>query len=206
VEIERMLPEGLSQRRAGLDVRFDSKNQLLHRWVFMAGAYDVERLYERDTGRHHRRHLSRKDGDIRRCDAALALKQLALLADPRRYDALPAQFLAEGRLACRDLLAFDLLPGAICPLPVERDLPNCSALSHDSLSPEKLDYEIRAIRNQSIVTRLISSRLVTPSLTFLRPDIRRSGMPSARAWSAICIALPSSMMMRPSVSVTGMTW
>jgi hypothetical protein len=45
-----------------------------------------------------------------------------------------------------------------------------------------------------------------PSLTFLSPDVRRSGTPSFFAWSAICIALPPSMMMRPIVSVTGMTW
>jgi hypothetical protein len=58
----------------------------------------------------------------------------------------------------------------------------------------------------SIVTRLSSSRLVTPFLTLNSPARRRSQMPSLSASAAICIALPPSMMMRPIVSVTGMTW
>ena len=60
-------------------------------------------------------------------------------------------------------------------------------------------------RPQSIVTLLISSRLVMPSLTFFSPDMRRSATPSFLASAAICIALPPSMMIRPICSVTVIT-
>ena len=60
--------------------------------------------------------------------------------------------------------------------------------------------------DQSLVTRLISSRLVTPCRIFLRPDLRRSGTPSSSAWSASCMELQPSMIMRPMSSDTGITW
>ena len=51
-----------------------------------------------------------------------------------------------------------------------------------------------------------TSMLVMPALTFSSPARRRSHTPSFLAWSEMSMALPPSMMMRPSVSVTGMTW
>ena len=55
------------------------------------------------------------------------------------------------------------------------------------------------------MTRLISSRLVIPLRTLFNPDCRRFQTPSCAACSAIAIALPPSMMIRPISSVTGMT-
>ena len=58
----------------------------------------------------------------------------------------------------------------------------------------------------SMVTALISSRLVTPSMTFLSADWRIFGMPSFAAWSASSMALEPAMIRRFIASEIGMTW
>src|SRR5690606_1151221 len=72
-----------------------------------------------------------------RRDAALLAEELALLADPGRDDALPAELAPHGRLVGGDDLAPDLLAGAIRPFPRERKLlPYDSGLRHWQLSDE----------------------------------------------------------------------
>ena len=57
----------------------------------------------------------------------------------------------------------------------------------------------------SLVTRLISCRLVMPSITFFRPERRRLSKPARADASAIWIALPSSIIIRAISGVTFIT-
>ena len=66
--MERVLGERLVQRAAALDVGLDVEDELLHGLVLVAVADDLEGLNERDTGGHHRRELTREDGDVARRD------------------------------------------------------------------------------------------------------------------------------------------
>src|SRR5690606_20274873 len=58
---------------------------------------------------------------------------------------------------------------------------------------------------QSVVTRLISARLVTPFVTFSNADWRRSRTPDFSEAPAICKALPPSSTIVAISSVIGMT-
>ncbi len=76
-------------------------------------------------------------------------------------------------------------------------------------APTGLDWAAvsrRGRRPQSLVTRLISARLVTPLRTFISADWRRSRMPAFWATAAICMALPPSSTMAWMSSDIGMTW
>jgi hypothetical protein len=64
VEIKWLLGERFRQRATALDVGLDAQYQLLHGGVFVAGADDLECLYERDTGCQHRGELAAENGDI----------------------------------------------------------------------------------------------------------------------------------------------
>src|SRR5690606_19239134 len=59
---------------------------------------------------------------------------------------------------------------------------------------------------QSLVTRLISARLVMPFLTLSNADWRRSRTPERCAASAICCELPPASTMAAISSVIGITW
>ena len=62
------------------------------------------------------------------------------------------------------------------------------------------------LQGQSLVTRLISARLVWPLRTLSRADWRRSRTPAFCAASAICMALPPSSTIAEISSLIGITW
>ncbi|KAG1084682.1 hypothetical protein G6F40_014418 [Rhizopus arrhizus] len=59
---------------------------------------------------------------------------------------------------------------------------------------------------QSLVTRLISARLVMPAAAFFNADCRRSFTPICCAASAICSELPPASTIVAISSVIGITW
>ena len=59
---------------------------------------------------------------------------------------------------------------------------------------------------QSLVTRLISAKLVVPAAAFTNADWRRSRMPARCAASAIWMALPPSSTITEISSFIGITW
>ena len=204
-----MLGERFVQRRAALDVGLDVENELLHRRLFVAVADDLEGLHQRNAGAEHGGELAAEDRDVAGVDLAAGLEGLRLLLDARRNDALAAQVGTQRRLAGRELPALDLVSLLVLALPGEGDvLLECDCcLRHVRMFPVASPFAVACPnRRQSTVTRLISSRLVSPSLTLFSPARRRSQTPSRAASSVICIASPPSMMMRPMASVTGMTW
>src|SRR5580765_3873306 len=191
-----MLAERLVQRGAALDVRLDLEQEPLHRGLVVARANDLERLHERDAGAQHGRELAAEDGDVAGVDLAAGPGCGGLLLDAGGGDALAAQFAAHCLFARGHGAALDFLALAVAPLPVEGHVAFDGADGSASLRHGAY----------SIVTLLISARLVRPALTFSSPERRRSHTPSLAAWSAMSMALPPFMMMRPMASVHSITW
>ena len=117
----------------------------------------------------HRGELAGEDRDVLGRDLAFALEELACLADPGRGDALAAQVGAQLQLrSCARPRPLTRLPLLVLAFPEEREL-SCLMTCDVAMS---LDFAMprQCLLAQSTVTRLISSRLVSPSWTFLRPD------------------------------------
>src|ERR1700730_10476596 len=186
------------KRAAAFDIRLDIQDQLLHRRLFVPIADDFECLHHRDAGGHHSGKLAAEHRDIFVANLATGSKQIALRLHTRRGNALTPQVRAQCRLIGGKRLSADFVPALVLAFPMKLGLfLGCgSRYRHKS---------ILALAIYSIVTLLTSSRLVTPSFTFCNPDRRRFQTPSFAAWSPISRAPPPSMMMRPMVSVTGMT-
>src|SRR5262249_14126860 len=134
-------------------------------------------------------------------DLASGFQRPRLLLDAVDCDALAAQICAQRGFIGREALSRDPVALLVHAAPAERliALDCLSAGGCGCCCP--VDFP-----RYSMVTLLTSSMLVTPALTFSRPERRRSQTPSLAAWSAMLMALPPSMMMRPMDSVTGMTW
>ena len=61
-----MLGQRLVQRAAAFDVGLDVQHQLLHGWLFVAVADDLEGLHHRNAGGHHGGELAAEDCDVLR--------------------------------------------------------------------------------------------------------------------------------------------
>ena len=186
------------QRGAAFDVGLDVEQELLHRRLVVAGADDLEGLHQRNARAQHGGELAAEYRDVAGVDlAAERVNAVRLLLDAGGGDALAAQLAAHRLLVLRDRRPLTFWPLRFLSLPdheghVAFDGTDCGAsLRHSAYS---------------IVTLLISSRLVSPALTFSSPARRRSQTPSLMAWSLMSMALPPAMMMRPMASVTSMTW
>src|SRR5690606_11338188 len=106
-------------------------------------------------------------------------QRCGLLAHPGGVDALLAQLgLHQGGVG-RAQLALHPRAAAVDAFPGKQAVLQCF-LGHD----------------YSLVTRLTSSRLVTPCMTLSRPEVRRSLKPSSRILAAISMELPSAMIRR----------
>src|SRR4051812_17816654 len=107
------------QRGSRLDVAFDIQYELLHCWLVIAVADDLECLHHGDAGREHRGELTAEYRDIARVDFAAPAESLRLFADPRRRDSLPTQLGAQGRLIGSEALTFDARAALILAFPGE---------------------------------------------------------------------------------------
>ncbi len=185
VEILRALAQRRGEAVASGDFLLHLVHQLAHVGVVEAFANDVERLQQRHASLEHCRHLAGEEGDIQRLDAlALAEYRGGFLAHLLRVDALFAQLCLDQRRALARQLATHFRAFAVLAFPSVNIGFDC------------LDRHV-----QSLVTRLISSRLVTPCITLSSPDVRRSLKPSLRICRSISSELPSAMINRCSSGV-----
>src|SRR5690606_13936824 len=200
VELHGVLAQRFVQRTAPLDVGADVVVELLRLRVLLAAGDDLQAADDRHARLHHGRKLAAEHRDVAGRDplAGAAEQRLGLGPNRGRVDALAAQLGADEVLALRRLLALHLdaalvgaLPDEELELVAEAGAGGGSANCHGG---------------QSLVTRLISARLVMPFFTFSNADWRRSRTPDSCAAAAICCTLPPARMMAWILSVIGITW
>ncbi|MNQ61473.1 hypothetical protein D3C85_757880 [compost metagenome] len=180
IEVLRLFAQGRGEAVAGRDFLFDLVHQRTHGRVIEAFADNVERLQQRYAGFHHGRHLAREQGNVLGLDARADVEQRdGFLAHLAGVDALFAQLCLDQRRVLPAQLTGDFRAFAVGAFPgVNADF-RC------------LDRHV-----QSLVTRLISSRLVMPCMALSRPEVRRSLKPSLRICSSMSSELPSAMINR----------
>src|SRR5581483_4679488 len=121
-----MFRQRLVQRDAPLDTALDIENELLHGWLVVAVADDLEGLHHRNSSREHCGELPAEHRDVFRLDLSSGLECLRLLADSRGGDTLTAQLRAKRGLVRRETLAFDARTALVLAFPVEGNVaPDC---------------------------------------------------------------------------------
>ena len=117
VEIQGEFRERFMQRAAALDARFDVEHQLLHRWLFVTVADDLECLHHRDAGGHHGGELTAEHGDIFVGDLAAGPKRIALRFYARGGNALTPQIGAQRGFIGGKGLAANLVSALVLAFP-----------------------------------------------------------------------------------------
>ncbi len=140
----------------------------------MAIANDLECLDHRNTGGHHGRQLSGKNCDIFVTDPSAGSEKVTLGLDPCWGDALSSEVGSQSRLIGGERLAAHLLAAFVLAFPNKLDF-------FFACGSRNRHTSILALSIYSIVTLLISSKLVTPTFTFSNPERRRFQMPSFAA-------------------------
>jgi len=155
IKLQGELGQRVRQVAAAFDIGLDRQQHVLHALVFVAAPDDVECLHQRHAGTHHCGELTAEDGDVAGFDRFAAAEQgFGLLADLKGIDPLAAQAGFDQRDVASRGFAFDFFAPLVGAFPDKYGLLQ----------------RFCCHGGQSFVTRLISSRLVSPSLTFLRPD------------------------------------
>jgi hypothetical protein len=188
--MQGVLAEGLRQRTAGFDVGLDVQEQFADRRVVVSASDDFKGLQQRHAGLHHRRQLPREQRDVLLGDLSPALE--ALLGNLADQNPLPPQRGAHDVLAVGAQLAANDLASLVFPFPEKGELLDFCLGSSGTFRGGGHLFP----RLQALVLPRISSREVSPCLTFSSPERRRSLTPSCLAWAATSCSVPLAMTMR----------